>query len=81
MTPTQMLIAIVFLPLLGAVLYTHYAYLFQLAGLILLVAMIGAITLTLRHKPDSRRQNISTQHGRRREQSVRIVKVKSGEGA
>ncbi len=46
---------------LGRILYTDYVYYFQIAGLVLLVAMIGAIVLTLRHRPDVRRQSISTQ--------------------
>ena len=66
---------------LGRVLYTEYVYLFQLAGLILLVAMIGAIALTLRSRPGVKRQNISTQNSRRREHTVRLAKVNSGEGA
>ena len=66
---------------LGRVLYTKYVYLFQLAGLILLVAMIGAIALTLRSRPGVKRQNISTQNSRRREDTVRLAKVNSGEGA
>lgn len=65
---------------LGRVLYTDYIYLFQLAGLILLVAMIGAITLTLRKRPGVRRQVIDTQNNRKREDSVAVVQVKSGEG-
>ena len=48
---------------LGQVLYTRYVYFFQAAGVILLVAMIGAIVLTLRHKPNVKRQNISQQVG------------------
>lgn len=66
---------------LGRVLYTEYVYLFQLAGLILLVAMIGAIALTLRSRPGVKRQNVSDQNSRRREDTVRLAKVKSGEGA
>src|SRR5690606_37581223 len=46
---------------LGRLIYTHYVYLFQAAGLILLVAMIGAIVLTLRHRPGVRRQKITDQ--------------------
>lgn len=65
---------------IGQVLYTYYLYPFQMAGIILLVAMIGAITLTLRSRPDVRRQAVSRQLARRREDSVSIVKVKSGEG-
>ena len=49
---------------IGMVLYTDYVYLFQIAGLILLVAMIGAIVLTLRHRPDVRRQKIGQQLSR-----------------
>ena len=66
---------------LGRVLYTEYVYLFQLAGLILLVAMIGAIALTLRSRTGVNSQSISDQNSRRREDTVRLAKVKSGEGA
>ena len=66
---------------LGRVLYTDYFYLFQLAGLLLLVAMIGAIALTLRSRPGVKRQTVADQNNRRREDSVRLAKVKSGEGA
>jgi len=65
---------------LGDLLYTDYFYLFQAAGLILLVAIIGAITLTLRHKPDVRRQSIAEQVHRRREQAVELRKVQPGSG-
>ncbi|MDA0702592.1 MAG: NADH-quinone oxidoreductase subunit J [Proteobacteria bacterium] len=65
---------------IGLVLYTKYAYLFQVAGLILLVAMIGAIVLTHRQRDNVKKQRISTQLGRRREDSVEVVKVRSGEG-
>lgn len=65
---------------IGAVLYTHYALLFQASGLVLLVAMIGAIVLTLRHRPDVRRQKIGDQHVRTRAQSVALRKVSVGEG-
>lgn len=64
---------------LGRVLYTDFALIFQLAGLILLVAMIGAIVLTLRHRP-VRRQNIGKQVSRQPKDTLRIVKVKPGEG-
>jgi len=60
---------------LGLVLYTDYVYVFQVAGLILLVAMIGAIVLTLRERQGVRRQVISRQVSRRREDSVTVVKV------
>jgi NADH-quinone oxidoreductase subunit J len=62
---------------LGGVLYTKYAYLFQLAGLILLVAMIGAIALTMRKRAGVRRQSIATQNSRRREDVLEIVKLPS----
>lgn len=65
---------------IGSVLYTDYLYPFQVAGLILLVAMIGAIVLTLRHKPDARRQNTGKQLSRTRAETVRVVKISSGSG-
>ncbi len=65
---------------LGQVIYTDYIYLFQLAGLVLLVAMIGAIALTLRKRTGVRRQNIADQNSRSRDETVRVVTVKSGEG-
>ncbi len=66
---------------LGRVLYTKYVYLFQSAGLILLVAMIGAIVLTFRAREGVRRQRVGVQLARRAEDSVELRKVKSGEGA
>ena len=65
---------------LGLVLYTRYVYFFQAAGVILLVAMIGAIVLTLHHKPQVRRQNIAEQVARNRAAAIEVVKVKSGQG-
>ena len=65
---------------IGAVLYTKYVYFFEAAGLILLVAMIGAIVLTLRHKVRVRRQSIPRQVARTPEMSIEIVKVRSGQG-
>ena len=65
---------------LGEVLYTRYVYLFEAAGLILLVAMVGAIVLTLHHKRDVRRQSIAAQVGRTREMAVEIVEVETGRG-
>ena len=65
---------------LGAVLYTRYVYFFQGAGLILLVAMIGAIVLTLRHKTGVKRQDVFRQTSRQRHEGVEVVKVKSGQG-
>jgi len=65
---------------LGQILYTQYAYLFQAAGLVLLVAMIGAIVLTLRHRPDIKRQVIARQVGRKRHEGVELKDVKPGQG-
>src|SRR5947208_12271726 len=65
---------------LGLVLYTRYVYFFQAAGLILLVAMVGAIVLTLRHKPNVRRQNIAEQVERSKATAVEVVKVRPGQG-
>jgi NADH-quinone oxidoreductase subunit J len=65
---------------LGQLLYTRYVFLFQGAGAVLLVAMIGAIVLTLRHKPGVKRQDVFRQTGRKRHEAVELVKVKSGQG-
>ncbi len=65
---------------LGMVLYTRYLYFFQAAGLILLVAMIGAIVLTLRHKEGIRRQDISVQVARNPREAVQVVQVETGRG-
>jgi len=65
---------------IGEVLYTKYVYFFQGAGLVLLVAMIGAIVLTLRHKPFVRRQDISEQVARGPATSIEIVRVETGKG-
>lgn len=65
---------------IGNVLYTHYALLFQISGLILLVAMIGAIVLTLRQRVGVKKQKIIRQVSRTREESVMLVSVKPGEG-
>jgi NADH-quinone oxidoreductase subunit J len=62
---------------LGGVLYTKYALLFQISGLILLVAMIGAISLTMRKRVGVRRQSIADQNSRRREDVMEIVKMPS----
>ncbi len=66
---------------LGQLLYTDYFYLFQAAGMILLVAMIGAITLTLRRREGVRRQNAREQVTRRREDVVEVRHIASGSGA
>ena len=65
---------------LGRVLYTQYVYYFQASGVVLLVAMIGAIVLTLRHKPNVKRQNISDQVARNKESAMEVRQVKSGQG-
>jgi NADH-quinone oxidoreductase subunit J len=65
---------------LGLVLYTRYVYFFQAAGVILLVAMIGAIVLTLQHKPNVKRQSIAAQVARNKASAIEIVQVKTGQG-
>ena len=65
---------------LGLVLYTRYVYFFQIAGVVLLVAIIGAIVLTLRHKPGVKRQNIAGQVARTRETAVELKQVRPGQG-
>jgi NADH-quinone oxidoreductase subunit J len=65
---------------IGLVLYTRYVYFFEAAGMILLVAMIGAIVLTLHHRVRVRRQDIGAQVGRAPAASIEIVKVRSGQG-
>jgi NADH-quinone oxidoreductase subunit J len=65
---------------LGQLIYTKYVYLFQAAGLILFVAMIGAIVLTLRHRENIKRQDVTAQMWRRREDSVELKDVKPGQG-
>jgi NADH-quinone oxidoreductase subunit J len=65
---------------LGRILYTDYIYFFQLSGLILLVAMIGAIVLTLRHKEGVKRQDIAAQVARNKAVGLEVRKVKSGQG-
>ena len=65
---------------LGHVLYTRYVYYFQAAGLVLLVAMIGAIVLTLRHKPNVKRQNVADQVARTRATAIEIRRVRPGQG-
>jgi len=65
---------------LGDILYTNYFLFFQVAGLILLVAMIGAIVLTLRHKPNVKRQSIPAQVARTPATAIEIRKVETGKG-
>lgn len=65
---------------LGDILYTNYIYFFQIAGLVLLVAMIGAIVLTLRHKEGVKRQNIGAQVARTPATAIEVKKVETGKG-
>jgi NADH-quinone oxidoreductase subunit J len=65
---------------LGQILYTRYIYFFQVAGLVLLVAMIGAIVLTLRHKPNIKRQSIAAQNARTRATAIEVRQVRPGQG-
>ncbi len=65
---------------LGDILYTDYIYYFQIAGVVLLVAMIGAIVLTLHHKENVKRQSIATQVGRDPATAIEIKKVETGKG-
>lgn len=66
---------------IGHLLYTDYVFAFVVSGVILLIAMIGAIVLTLRERGGVRRQVISKQVSRTKEESISIVKVQTGEGA
>lgn len=65
---------------IGRVLYTDYLLVFQMAGLVLFVAMVGAIVLTLRHRPGVKKQNIADQVGRRRSDGVELKDVRPGQG-
>ncbi len=65
---------------IGQLLYTRYVFVFQGAAAVLLVAMIGAIVLTLRHKSNVKRQDVFKQTGRKRSEGVELKKVKSGQG-
>jgi len=65
---------------LGRILYTRYIYYFQAAGVVLLVAMIGAIVLTLRHKPHVKRQRIADQNARTKATAMEIRQVRPGQG-
>ena len=65
---------------IGAVMYTDYLLPFQISGVILLIAMIGAIVLTLRHRPGVRRQSVSKQTARTREEAVELKDVRPGQG-
>lgn len=65
---------------LGQLIYTHYLFAFQGAGVILLIAMVGAIVLTLRRREGVRRQDISAQVARRPADTIEVRKVPSGRG-
>jgi NADH-quinone oxidoreductase subunit J len=65
---------------LGSILYTDFALPFQIAGIILLVAMVGSIVLTLRTRPNVKKQNIRMQLARKRSESVSLVDVEIGKG-
>jgi NADH-quinone oxidoreductase subunit J len=65
---------------IGLVLYTTYIHYFQIAALVLLVAMIGAIVLTLRHKANVKRQNISAQNARTKATAMAVRQVAPGQG-
>jgi NADH-quinone oxidoreductase subunit J len=65
---------------IGQVLYTEYLLVFQMAGLVLFVAMIGAIVLTLRHRPGVKKQDIAAQVGRKRSEGVELKDIRPGQG-
>ena len=65
---------------IGHVLYTDYLLVFQMAGLVLFVAMIGAIVLTLRHRPGVKKQDIAAQVGRKRSEGVELKDIRPGQG-
>ena len=78
--PTPSLTQLTNTEALGQILYTQYFYLFQAAGFVLLVAMIGAIVLTLRQRAGTRRQSIAMQISRKKSDSVELVDVPTGSG-
>jgi NADH-quinone oxidoreductase subunit J len=65
---------------IGELLYTRYVFFFQAAGMVLLVAMVGAIVLTLRHKVGVKRQSIAAQVARSPATSIEVRKVETGKG-
>lgn len=65
---------------LGNLLYTHYALVFEGAGIVLLIAMVGAILLTLRHREGVKKQKLGDQLGRQAKESLRLVDISSGSG-
>ena len=78
-SPTPSLTELANTQALGAVLYDQYVYLFEIAGLILLVAMVGAIVLTLRHRPDIKRQDVVAQMHRDPKAAVTLIDMKPGQ--
>jgi NADH-quinone oxidoreductase subunit J len=78
--PTPPVTAISNTHALGLVLYTNYVYLFETAGMVLLVAMVGAIVLTLRRREGVRRQSIDRQTSRRARESLEVKDVPTGSG-
>ena len=65
---------------IGRVLYTTYVHYFELAGIVLLVAMIGAIVLTLQHRKNVQRQSIASQNARSKKTAMEVRKVQPGQG-
>jgi NADH-quinone oxidoreductase subunit J len=65
---------------IGLVLYTRYIYFFQVSGLVLLVAMIGAIVLTLHHREKVKRQNVGDQNARTKANAIELKQVRPGQG-
>lgn len=80
MSPTPEIAEVTNTEALGRILYTDYLFAFQVSGLILLVAMIGAIILTHRKRPGVRKQNVVVQQNRTREEAMEIQKVTPGSG-
>ncbi len=80
MSPTPDITEVTNTEALGRILYTDYIFAFQVSGLILLVAMIGAIVLTHRKRPGVRKQNIVDQQNRTRDEAMEIQKVTPGTG-
>ncbi|MBI3434903.1 MAG: NADH-quinone oxidoreductase subunit J [Proteobacteria bacterium] len=78
--PTPPLATLTNTEALGLVLYTRYVYFFQIAGIVLLVAMIGAIVLTLRHKPKVKRQIVADQVRRTKASAIEVRQVRPGQG-
>ena len=78
--PTPMIANVSNTEALGSLLYTRYVYLFQAAGMVLLIAMVGAIVLTLRTRSGVRKQSISRQVSRRRDDAVEVKEVTPGSG-